>query len=115
MIKVIIMRRADYSIDSIEISGHAESGPYGYDLVCAAVSAVSFGTVNAVYSLCQTKLKIEQGKKGGFLRCVVPDHLDQSNSEKVQLLLEGMLVSLKTIENDYSKYIQIKDNKNKGN
>ncbi|MEC1720325.1 ribosomal-processing cysteine protease Prp [Schinkia azotoformans] len=110
MIKVIITRRADHSIHSFEISGHAESGPHGHDLVCAAVSAVSFGTVNAVYGLCQTKLGIEQGKKGGFLRCVVPDHLDQDTNRKVQLLLEGMLVSLQTIENDYGKYIQINDN-----
>lgn len=110
MIKVIITRRADHSIDSFEISGHAESGPYGHDLVCAAVSAVSVGTVNAVTGLCKTKMKIEQGKKGGFLRCIVPDISDQQTNEKVQLLLEGMLVSLQTIENDYSKYIQIKTN-----
>ncbi|WP_458412360.1 ribosomal-processing cysteine protease Prp [Schinkia sp. CFF1] len=108
MIKVIITRRADQSIDSFEISGHAESGPYGHDLVCAAVSAVSFGAVNAVYALCQTKMTIEQGKKGGFLRCVVPELPDQQTNEKVQLLLEGMRVSLQTIENDYGKYIQIK-------
>lgn len=110
MIKIIINRRADHSIRSFEISGHAESGPYGHDLVCAGVSAVSFGAVNAIYSLCQTKLEIEQGKKGGFLRCVVPDYLEEGTNEKVQLLLEGMLVSLKTIENDYGKYIQINDN-----
>lgn len=107
MIKVIIKRRADHSIHSFELSGHAESGPHGHDLVCAGVSAVSFGAVNAIYALCQTKLKIEQGKQGGFLRCVVPDYIDQDTNEKVQLLLEGMLVSLQTIENDYGKYIQI--------
>ncbi|NSL50148.1 ribosomal-processing cysteine protease Prp [Calidifontibacillus erzurumensis] len=107
MIKVIIERHDDHSIRSFEISGHAGSGPYGHDLVCAGVSAVSFGTVNAIYALCQTKLVIEQGKNGGFLRCVVPDDLDQATNEKVQLLLEGMLVSLRTIENDYGKYIQI--------
>ncbi|WP_017755948.1 ribosomal-processing cysteine protease Prp [Calidifontibacillus oryziterrae] len=107
MIKVTITRRADHSIDSFELSGHAESGPKGHDLVCAGVSAVSFGTVNAIYKLAQTKLTIEQGKQGGFLRCVVPDNIDQETEEKIQLLLEGMLVSLQTIENDYGKNIKI--------
>ena len=107
MIKVIITRDENHSICSFEVSGHAESGPYGHDLVCAGVSAVTFGTVNAIYTLCQTKLEIEQGKQGGFLRCVVPDRIDPATNEKVQLLLEGMLVSLETIENDYGKYIQI--------
>lgn len=107
MIKLTIKRRADHSIESFELSGHAESGPHGHDLVCAGVSAVSFGTVNAIYTLCQTKLEIKQGENGGFLRCVVPNHIDKETEEKIQLLLEGMLVSLQTIENDYSKYIKI--------
>ncbi|WP_102345417.1 ribosomal-processing cysteine protease Prp [Bacillus sp. Marseille-P3661] len=109
MIKVTIKRLANHSIKSFEMSGHADSGPYGQDIVCAGASAVSFGTVNAIYKLCQTELEIEQGKSGGFLRCVVPDHLDQATNEKIQLLLEGMLVSLQTIEHDYAKYIKISD------
>jgi len=28
-------------LQTIKISGHAEAGPYGHDLVCAAVSALS--------------------------------------------------------------------------
>lgn len=33
---------------SMEIKGHAGSGPYGHDLVCAGVSAVTFGGLNAL-------------------------------------------------------------------
>lgn len=109
MIKVTITRGQDRLIQSFEMSGHADSGPHGQDLVCAGVSAISFGAVNAIHSLCQTKLEVEQGKNGGFLRCAVPTNIEQDTNEKIQLLLEGMLVSLKTIEQSYGKFIKIKD------
>src|SRR5699024_12152227 len=38
-------------ISSFVVSGHANSGPYGQDLVCAAVSAVTFGAGNAVLEI----------------------------------------------------------------
>jgi uncharacterized protein YsxB (DUF464 family) len=90
------------------MSGHADSGPYGHDLVCAGASAVSFGSVNAIAALCGVELDIEM-EEGGFLRCYVPNGLDDVTYEKVQILLEGMLVSLQSIAEEYSSYIQIND------
>lgn len=94
-------------ITAFELSGHAESGPYGYDLVCAGVSAVSFGTVNAIDSLCKIDLKIEQADEGGYLHVSIPSDINQELSEKVQLLLDGMIISLETIEREYSQFIKI--------
>lgn len=106
MIRVTV-RRKDKNIQSFEISGHAESGPYGYDLVCAGVSAVSFGAVNAVLELSDVNLEIEQSGEGGYLMVAFPEMHDNKTSEKAQLLFEGMLVSLKTIEIEYGKFIRI--------
>ncbi|UOR12167.1 ribosomal-processing cysteine protease Prp [Halobacillus amylolyticus] len=94
-------------ITGFEVSGHAESGPYGHDLVCAAVSAVSFGAVNAIVSLCEFEPEISQGGKGGYLKVALPDYLGKTAHTKAQTLLEGMQVSLETIENEYSQYIKI--------
>jgi uncharacterized protein len=106
MIKVTVYRDNN-RITSFELSGHAESGPYGYDLVCAGVSAVSFGAVNAVLELTDIDLAIEQGSEGGYLRVTIPNSVDTEVKEKVQLLFEGMIVSLQTIERDYSQFIKI--------
>ncbi|WP_085509004.1 ribosomal-processing cysteine protease Prp [Thalassobacillus devorans] len=106
MIKVLIYRR-DNEMNGFEISGHAESGPFGNDLVCAAVSAVSFGAVNAVMELCGVEPAIDQGGEGGFLKVMLPEDLEAETESKAKLLLEGMLVSLQTIERDYNQYISI--------
>ncbi len=94
-------------IKSFTMSGHANFAKKGSDLVCAGASAVSFGAVNAIMSLTDIKPEIEQGQDGGYLRCVIPDSISDDAQEKVQLLLNSMLISLQTIERDYGKYMKI--------
>ncbi|MDQ0351151.1 uncharacterized protein YsxB (DUF464 family) [Alkalibacillus filiformis] len=107
MIEVIEQRNSDGAIEGFQMSGHANSGPHGQDLVCAAASAVSFGTVNAIISMCKCEPYIEQSEDGGFLKVVLPEQLSGERLSKAQTLLEGMFVSLETIERDYGQYIHI--------
>ncbi len=106
MLRVKIQRQ-EGKIVSFSITGHAESGPYGHDLVCAAVTAVSFGSVNAIEEICQVEPEVETRDNGGYLLFKTPSAVSEETSEKIQLLLEGMLVSLRTIERDYGQYIKI--------
>ncbi|MEH7886797.1 ribosomal-processing cysteine protease Prp [Bacillus sp. JJ1609] len=106
MIRATINRTKSGSIQSFTISGHAGFAAHGSDIVCAGVSAVSFGAVNSIISLTGITPDIEQGADG-FLRCDIPDNLPEDTQEKMQLLLEGMVVSLQTLERDYGKHIKI--------
>ncbi|RYG74817.1 ribosomal-processing cysteine protease Prp [Lentibacillus lipolyticus] len=108
MIEVNVTRQHS-QIKQFVVTGHAESGPHGYDLVCAGVSAVTFGSVNAVLEMSGADLQIEQGAEGGFLRVTVPERIDGEAMQKIQTLFEGMLVSLKTIEKEYGDYITIRN------
>ncbi|MFD0047858.1 ribosomal-processing cysteine protease Prp [Actinomycetes bacterium NPDC127524] len=110
MIKVTIDAPQE-RIVSFTLSGHADYAKKGSDIVCAGASAVSFGAVNAIMSLTDVKPEIEQGGKGGYLRCGIPENISEESQEKVQLLLNAMLISLQTIERDYGKYIKIILNK----
>lgn len=110
MIEVTIYKKKN-KISSFKLSGHAESGPYGYDLVCAAVSAVSFGAVNAVIELCEINLNIKQGCEGGFLFVEIPHTTDVQLWEKASLLFDAMVISLQTIELEYSQFIKISEKK----
>ncbi|MGJ7912286.1 ribosomal-processing cysteine protease Prp [Neobacillus sp. LXY-1] len=105
MIQVTINRTKSGLIQSFEISGHAFFADRGKDIVCSGVSAVSVGAVNAVHELTGITPEIDHGS--GLLRCVLPDYIPEDINEKVQLLLEGMAVSLRTIEEEYGKHIKI--------
>ncbi|QKS71834.1 ribosomal-processing cysteine protease Prp [Paenalkalicoccus suaedae] len=107
MIRISFNRNDRGLIDSFTMSGHAESGPYGQDLVCAGASAVSFGSVNAIAVLCDTELEVDMEGDGGYLSCRIPDGLDPNTYEKIQLILDAMLVSFQTMEAQYAEFIKI--------
>lgn len=109
MITMHVHRKEGYII-AIELNGHANSGPYGYDLVCAGVSAVTFGAVNAIEVITKVSLDIAQGEDDGYLKVKCPIDQEQKETfERIQLLLEGMLVALRTIEATYGEHIKIMD------
>ncbi|MBP2240574.1 uncharacterized protein YsxB (DUF464 family) [Cytobacillus eiseniae] len=106
MIEVTVIRNKSELIQSFTISGHAFFAKRGKDIVCAGVSAVSVGAINAVHALTGVTPLIEQ-KEDGFLSCTIPDQLSDEANAKVQLLLQGMIVSLQTIEEEYGQHIKI--------
>src|SRR5690625_3127184 len=107
MIKINVYRTNNL-ITGFEMSCHADSGPYGYDLVCAGVSAVSFGSINAVTSICDLDLSIDM-EDSRYLKVKIPEKVSIEENERIQLIFEAMIVSLLIIENNYIEFIIIKD------
>ncbi|ASV68843.1 ribosomal-processing cysteine protease Prp [Cytobacillus sp. FSL W7-1323] len=105
MIDVSIHRNRSGLIQSFEISGHALFANNGEDIVCAGASAVSVGCVNSIHQLAGVTPHIQM--ESGLLSCILPSNLAQDIEEKVQLLLEGMVVSLQTIVENYPENIKI--------
>jgi|SRR5690625_558466 len=103
MIRVDIHKNEHGRVKSFEMSGHADFDEYGKDIVCAGASAVVFGNVNAVLSMTESDPEIDLGDDGGYLYFNVADPDD----EKLQTILEAMIISLKTIEEEYNEHIRI--------
>jgi hypothetical protein len=107
MIRVAIDRSGDGTIRGFTLRGHAEYGEPGQDIVCAGVSAVTFGTVNAAEALLNVRLACEDDQKAGLFKAEVPAVPDAATADRLQLLLESMVVMLKSIEQSYGDYIRI--------
>jgi uncharacterized protein len=106
MIKLVVNRTNTGKIQSFKMSGHANFAEHGEDIVCAGASAVTLGTVNAIETLTGVVADAKQGESG-FLECVFPENLSDDTDEKVQLLLEAMILSLQQIEKVAGKHIKI--------
>ncbi|MFC5733700.1 ribosomal-processing cysteine protease Prp [Cytobacillus gottheilii] len=106
MIDITIYRNQTGKIQSFAISGHAFFAERGQDIVCAGVSAVSVGAINAVHELTGVTPDISHDPDG-LLHCTLPDDLSGDVLDKVQLLLQGMVVSLQSIEETYGQNIRI--------
>ncbi|MFX3674507.1 MAG: ribosomal-processing cysteine protease Prp [Paenisporosarcina sp.] len=111
MIQVTIEQDQSGQVRSFEMKGHADFAEHGKDLVCAGASAVSFGALNAIITLTNITPDIQQGQDGGFLKVLFPQNLNSKTNEQVQLLVQAMIVSLQTIEQDYAQHIKITFNK----
>lgn len=108
VITVTVLRDHKGNVAEFTISGHAGFADLGEDIVCAGVSAVSFGTVNAIGELLKIRLAIEMEEESGFLHCVIPDIPNRDTHEKVQLLLAAMLLTLESIASQYGEHVTIK-------
>ena len=105
MIKATVTKEQSGRIHSFEMSGHAQFAEHGKDLVCAGASAVSFGALNAIMKLTESQPTIKQGSDGGYLKAIFSK--DEIEDHDIQLILNTMIVSLQTIEQDYGEHIKI--------
>jgi uncharacterized protein YsxB (DUF464 family) len=108
MIKGSFKRNEAGRIVSFELSGHAEAGPYGSDIVCAAVSALAISTVNGIDALAGFEPIIEMNEaEGGYLYVETLASINQEQKNIAQILLENLLLGLQTIEKENLEFIQI--------
>lgn len=98
MIKVKVTKKHN-QITTIVVSGHANSGEYGKDLVCAGISAVVIGALNALNNHPSYAIDVKDGYVSIDTKMLQEEH--------DAIVLETMLISLQTIEQNYRKYIKI--------
>ena len=86
-------------VKSLTVSGHANYDKYGKDIVCAGVSAVVTGGINALEEQVNNIEIINEDNKLGVK--VI------NSNEYIQIVLNTILIQLETIERSYKKYIKI--------
>lgn len=99
--------RLDNVLESVELTGHAGSGEYGFDIVCAAVSALSINLVNSLEVLtdCTVDLDINE-IDGGYMKIDI-SHVTEKTNEKVQLLFESFLLGMTNLAENSKEFVSI--------
>lgn len=111
MIQVTIKRTDENSIRAFTVTGHANYNP-GNDIVCAAVSAVTIGTVNSLDTLAQVRLP-SIDYRSGLLKASIEASAEQH--ERAQTILESMLIMLQSIAQSYPEHLKIIDRRMEAN
>ncbi|MCC5911575.1 MAG: ribosomal-processing cysteine protease Prp [Clostridiaceae bacterium] len=107
MIIVSIKRNNKKEVMQFTISGHAYADEPGKDVVCAAVSVLSQTIILGLYEII--KIKAPYKIEDGYLSCEVPQNLSTKEKEKVNTLLETMVIGMKSVKENYNQYIDIHD------
>ncbi len=98
MIKVIYLNEKDCIY--LKVEGHSNSAPKGEDLVCAAVSSITIGGLNALEN------EYEVVMKDGLIE------VKGKTSSKDKIVFETIFIQLKTIEEKYPNYLVIERKEN---
>ena len=114
MIKGTFKRNDSGQIVSFTLTGHAEAGPYGSDIVCAGVSALAISTINGIDALAGFEPIVEMNEiEGGYLYAEVVSGMTQEQNNIAQILMENLLLGLQSIEAENTEYIQVDTNTQK--
>ncbi|MDQ0417554.1 uncharacterized protein YsxB (DUF464 family) [Croceifilum oryzae] len=105
MIRIRIERNNHGDVRRVLVTGHANFAEHGSDIVCAAVSGIVFGQVNAIETL--TGVIVHQPDDGdGKVDLRIPEGLAPEVGQKIALLVEAMVISLEQIADSYPKYVK---------
>ena len=100
MIKIQI-NKTNNKYSSITVSGHSNYDEHGKDIVCAGVSAIVTGGLNAL--IIADKNSISYEVKDGYVNV---DVLNIQN-DNIQSIIDVIVIQLKTIEESYKKNVKI--------
>lgn len=100
MIKISIRYQSTGEFISLKSSGHANSAPYGEDLVCAAVSGIILGGINALKS-DHYSLKADEEK--GIIELCNIGKMDSHD----KIVIETIVSQLQSIARDNPKFMKI--------
>lgn len=108
MIKGTFCRDEEGHLVSFQLTGHAGSGPYGEDIVCAAVSALAISTVNGIEALAGFTPEVEMDDlEGGYLAMTLKNVMNKEQLNISQILLENLLLGLQAIALENNEYVMI--------
>lgn len=92
MIKIKVIYE-NGTIREIRALGHAESAPYGKDLVCAAISAILWGGFNALSDRNYRFERDQEQGLGGVTCLAEPSSRDQVVLETIVTQIESVALS----------------------
>ena len=106
MTTVTVFRGPDGTLSGFDCRGHADYAGAGEDIVCAAVSALTQGTLNGLINVLEAPVAYEIDEKDGVLTAALGD-VPESKRAGAQLLLETLVSALQSIEADYARFLRV--------
>lgn len=103
MTHIDVKRNVDGHIVECHFRGHAEAGPYGEDIVCAAISMLSQTSLLGLHEVAQQSVeyRIEDGELDILL--------SEPITERGQTILETMLLGIKNVADQYSDFVRVSE------
>lgn len=98
MIRAVFFRSG--GLRGFELSGHAGSGIYGSDIVCAAVSSAAYMAANTVTEVLS--VEADADVRDGYMKFSF-----SSGNSAAEAVLDGLELHLRELEKEYPKKLKV--------
>ena len=92
-------------ITGFSVSGHSGYAENGSDIVCAAISAVVSMAEATINDVCGANAKVRVKEEDARITLTLPTSCDEEDA--IQAVLAGMMLTLCSMRDDYSDYIEV--------
>ena len=92
-------------ITGFSVSGHSGYAESGSDIVCAAISAVISMAEATINDVCGANAKVRVKEEDARITLTLPTSCDEEDA--IQAVLAGMMLTLCSMRDDYSDYIEV--------
>ena len=106
MITVTVTRENGEPV-GFRVSGHANMGEYGEDLVCAAVSAIVQTAILGITEVChiQAGVSVEEGNT----TCILSKDASSDEIRRAGIVFDTMIAGLRSIRQAYPKTLKFRN------
>lgn len=112
MITAKIYKDENDNIMRYSVSGHANYAEYGYDIVCAGVSALTQTVLISLVEVCgieENSILYKIDDETGFLDVSLPKNIEAFKLERAQILLSSLVIGINSMIESYPEYINLEN------
>ena len=103
MVRVTVFREQGIPV-GFELTGHANQGAYGEDLVCAGISAITETALLGITDVL--KLDAAWTHESGHMRCELSRETAGEDMEKAAIVFDTMIAGLTSLQRAYPKSLK---------
>ncbi len=103
MVNVTVRKDESGCCIGFRCDGHAAYAEEGSDIVCSAVSVLVINTINAIDAFTEDPYGVGQDPESGM----IDFEFDETPSHDAVLLIDTMIMGLKSIEETYGNFIHL--------
>ena len=103
MVRVTVLRERGTPV-GFELTGHADQGAYGEDIVCAGISAITETALLGITDVL--KLDAATVREDGHVRCELSRETAGEDLEKAAVVFNTMIAGLESLRQAYPKSLK---------
>ena len=103
MVRVTVFEERGTPV-GFELTGHADAGAYGEDIVCAGITAITETALLGITDVL--KLDAAWTRQEGHLRCELNRETAPEDREKAAVVFDTMVAGLSSLKEAYPKSLK---------